>query len=594
MEEDNPRVSKNAELIQPYGGYLVDLLVGEEERRELINQAKGLHSLQLSPRLMCDLELLATGGLSPLRTFMGKRDYLSVIERMRLADGTLFPIPVTLPVSSLDGIQEGKGLALRSPKNNLIAILQVEEIYEAEFEKAARAICGSVDDAHPLVLEMRSWGKYRLSGPLKVVELPRHPDFPELRRTPAETRLILSALGNPNVVAFQTRNPLHRAHEELTKRAADSLNATLLLHPVVGLTKPGDIDHYTRVRTYKTVVERYYDPNRTVLSLLPLAMRLAGPREAIWHAIIRRNFGANHFIIGRDHAGPGRDSQGKPFYGPYEAREALAKYSEEIGVTPYPFDELVYLPEEGRYTEITAVPEGATTLSISGTEVRKKYLAEGLPLPDWFTRPETAEILAAAYPPRRKQGFCLWFTGLPSAGKSTVAELVTVLLMERGRQVTVLDGDVVRTHLSKGLGFSREDRDVNVLRIGFVASEIVRHNGVVICAAVSPYRSTRNQVRNMMRDGSFIEVFVDTPVEVCAQRDVKGFYAKARAGEIRGFTGVDDPYEPPLNPEVRLVTAEVTAEENARIVIQYLESQGFLEPESEFFDNQAHRMAVAL
>ena len=410
--------------------------------------------------------------------------------------------------------------------------------------------------------------------------MPRHHDFPELRRTPAHVRRLLAAMGNPHVVAFQTRNPMHRAHEELTKRAAAESGATLMIHPVVGMTKPGDVDHYTRVRTYKTLVENHYDPHRTLLSLLPLAMRMAGPREVLWHALIRRNFGANHLIVGRDHAGPGKNSKGQSFYGPYEAREMLARHSDELGVRMLPYDEMVYLADEDRYEQVTAIPAGARTFSISGTEVRQKYLAQGQPLPEWFTRPDTAEILASAYPPRWKQGFCIWFTGLPSAGKSTIAEILTLMLMERGRQITVLDGDVVRTHLSKGLGFSREDRDTNILRIGFVASEIVRHHGIVIGAAVSPYRATRNQVRAMMRDGGFIEVFIDTPVEVCEQRDVKGFYARARAGELKGFTGVDDPYESPLNPEIILQTTATTPEENARRIIRYLIDKGFLREDS--------------
>ena len=525
---------------------------------------------------MCDLELMAVGALSPLTTFLGKKDYHSVLETMRLADGTLYPIPVTLPVAALDGIQEGKGLAIRHAKNNLIAVMDVEEIYEADPREEALAVCGTLDDEHPLVAEMKSWGRYRLSGPLRVVQLLLHPDFPELRRTPAQVRELLAGIGNPNVVAFQTRNPMHRAHEELSKQAAQAADATLLLHPVVGMTKPGDVDHYTRVRTYKTLVENYYDQNNTVLSLLPLAMRMAGPRESLWHAIIRRNYGANHLIVGRDHAGPGKDSKGHAFYGPNDARELLARHSDGIGVKALAYDEMVYLPDEDRYEQVTKVPAGARTLSLSGTEVREKYLAQGVELPRWFTRPETAAILANAYPPLHKHGFCIWFTGLPSAGKSTIAEILTVLLMEHGRQVSLLDGDVVRTHLSKGLGFSREDRDTNILRIGFVAAEIAHHGGAVICAAVSPYRATRNQVRAMMRPGHFIETFVDTPVDVCEQRDVKGFYAKARAGEIKDFTGVNDPYEPPVSPEIRLRTGGVTAEENARIIIRYLESRGFL------------------
>ena len=383
-------------------------------------------------------------------------------------------------------------------------------------------------------------------------------------------------MGHANVVAFQTRNPMHRVHEELVKRAADAVDGSLLIHPVVGLTKPGDVDYFTRVRTYRALVEKYFDADRTVLSLLPLAMRMAGPREAVWHAIIRRNYGANHFIVGRDHAGPGKDSSGRPFYGPYDAQKLLASVQDEVGVTMVPFTELVYLPEEQRYEERAKIPAGAKTLSISGTQVREEYLGMGKRLPEWFSRPEVAEILAEVHPPRHKQGFCVWFTGLPSAGKSTVAEVLIAALSEHGRNCTVLDGDVVRTHLSKGLGFSKEDRDTNILRIGFVASEIVRHNGAVICAAVSPYRATRNRVRNMVGAENFVLVFVDTPLELCEQRDVKQLYARARRGEIRGFTGIDDPYELPEAPDIHLITADRTPQENAEQIVSYLREHGFI------------------
>jgi len=346
---------------------------------------------------------------------------------------------------------------------------------------------------------------------------------------------------------------------------------------VVGMTKPGDVDQYTRVRTYKTLTERHYDPDRILLSLLPLAMRLAGPREAVWHALMRRNYGANYLIVGRDHASPGVDSKGKPFYGPYDAQELVASFSDELGVKMVPFREMVYLPEEDRYEEISKIPAQTRTATISRTQVREEYLNNGKPLPAWFTRPEVAAILSEAHPPRYRQGVCIWFTGLSGSGKSTTAEVLTVLLLEHGRQVTVLDGDVVRTHLSKGLGFSREDRDTNIRRIGFVSAEIVRHGGTVLCAAVSPYRSTRDEVRNMVGKDHFVEVFVDTPLEVCEQRDTKGMYAKARRGEIKDFTGIDDPYEEPIAPEVTLTTTLCPPEENARKIMRYLIAKGFLQ-----------------
>jgi sulfate adenylyltransferase len=564
--------------ITPYGGQLVNLLVSEEKQQALKEEARSLPSIQLSNRAVCDLELLTIGAFSPLDRFMGKADYERVINEMRLSDGTLFPLPITLTVDEAALKPVDGAIALRDSHNNVLGIMQVEETFAWDPQEEARLSLGTTDSRHPLVSEMTTWGSRCISGPIRMLELPRYFDFVDLRRTPVQVRHLLEQMGAPNVVAFQTRNPLHRIHEELTKRAADEVGGSLLIHPVVGMTKPGDVDHFTRVRIYRTLVERYYNPDRTLLSLLPLAMRMAGPREALLHAIVRRNYGSTHFIVGRDHAGPGKDSTGKPFYGPYDAQELLRQHEDEIGVQMVPFKELLYVEEKGEYVEANKVPEGATVKSISGTQVREEYLAQGKSLPEWFTRPETAEILAQMNPPRHQQGFCIWFTGLSGAGKSTIAEVLTILLLERGRQVTMLDGDVVRTHLSKGLGFSKEDRDTNILRIGFVSGEIVRHNGVVICAAVSPYRATRDEVRKMMGEDRFIEAFVDTPLDVCEQRDVKGLYSKARRGEIKGFTGIDDPYEPPLNPELTLDTVNRLPEENAYAIISLLEDRGFLYP----------------
>jgi len=570
-------ISKNSTLISPYGGKLVNLVVSGEERTELLAQSTNLPSVQISARSLCDLELLATGAFSPLTRFMRQADYERVLTEMRLKDGTLFPIPVTLALDENALPKWGEAITLNDARNNTLAIMQIEEVYHYDPQREARLVYGTTDPKHPLVSEMVRWGKVYVTGELKVLNLPKYYDFVDLRRTPAEVRTHLETMGNANVVAFQTRNPMHRIHEELTKRAADSIGGSLLIHPVVGMTKPGDVDHFTRVRVYRALAENYYDQNKTLLSLFPLAMRMGGPREALWHAIIRRNYGANHLIIGRDHAGPGVDSQGRPFYAPYEAQAMLAQYSDEIGVKPVEFKELVYLADEDRYEEVDKVVEGSKIYSISGTQVRDDYLAKGKLLPEWFTRHETAEILQQMYPPRHKQGFCIWFTGLSGSGKSTTAEILTSLMLEHGRQITLLDGDVVRTHLSKGLGFSREDRDTNILRIGFVAGEIAHQGGSVICAAISPYRATRNEARKMVGE-NFVEVFVDTPIEVCEQRDVKGLYARARRGQITGFTGVDDPYEAPVNPEITLDTVNYQPDENAHKILDYLIAQGFILP----------------
>lgn len=568
--------SKPSVLIEPYGGSLVNLVEPAETRDELKALAGDLPSFQISERSLCDLELLASGAFSPLDRFMGQADHQRVLDEMRLTSGHLFPIPIPLPVADDDPVEEGKDVVLRDSKNVPLAVLSVEEIYEWDREEVARKAFGTTDPRHPMVAELERWGDRFVSGPMRVLSLPTHHDFRDLRTSPAETRDRLESFGHSNVVAFQTRNPLHRVHEELTKRATQEVDGVLLLHPVVGMTKPGDVDHYTRVRTYKALASRYYDEDRILLSLLPLAMRMAGPREALWHALIRRNYGANHLIVGRDHASPGVDSEGEPFYGPYDAQDLVAEHTEELGVQPVPFSELVYLEEEERYEESSKVPEGAKTMSLSGTEVREEYLKSGRELPEWFTRPEVARILAESHPPRHKQGTCIWFTGLSGAGKSTTAEVLTTFLLEHGRQVTVLDGDVVRTHLSKGLGFSKQDRDLNVRRIGFVAAELVRHGGVVIAAAVSPYRSTRNDVRAMVGTERYVEVFVDTPLEVCEERDVKGMYARARRGEIDNFTGIDDPYERPEDPEIVIDTTNHSAEDNARRVLEYLIERGFV------------------
>ncbi len=573
MSQSHPPVER---LREPYGGRLISLLPENGERVDLTVYAKALPSIQLSPRALSDIELLATGALSPLDRFMGHDDYVRVMEEMRRADGTLFPIPVSLWVSPGEGIAEGKDIALRGSQNELIAVMTIEEVFDRDGVREAALVCGTTDPRHPLVAEMASWPPRGISGPLKVLNLPRHYDFVDLRSTPAQTRRALEALGRPRVLAFQTRSPMHRADEENTKRAAGELDASVLVQVGVGRATPGNMDHYTRVRACQVLVDKYYDRARTVFGLLPLATRMAGPREALWRALILRNHGASHFAVAPDHASPGIDSSGKPFYATGAAQELVRQVEAETGVTMVPIEPLVYLPEHDRYEARARVPHGARVASLSPGEVMTDYLRSGRRLPEWFTRPEVGSILSRVTQPTYQRGFCVWLTGLSGAGKSTIAEILANVLTEHGRQVTLLDGDVVRTHLSKGLGFSKEDRDVNIRRIGFVASEIVRHHGIVMCAAVSPYRSTRNECRNMIGADRFVEVFVDTPLDVCEERDIKGMYAKARRGEIKQFTGIDDPYEEPLDAEVRLTTTDCAPEDNARKVIRYLIERGFL------------------
>ncbi len=561
----------------PYGGALVDLLVDDARAAEMKASAKDHASLTLDERALCDLELLAIGGFSPLKGFLGKADYERVVAEMRLANGTLWPLPVTLPVSPGDGIALGKPLALRDIYGNLLAFLHVEEFYTYDKANEARSAYGSTDKKHPSVAYLERQASHYAAGRLEVIRTPPHYDFAELRRTPAQLRDRFTGLGWTRVVAFQTRDPLHRAHEELTKRAAEQIEGGLLIHPVVGVTRPGDVDHFTRVRCYRALVDNYYEPGSVVLNLLPLAMRMAGPREVLLHAIIRRNHGCTHFIVGRDHAGPGVDSAGKPFYAPYAAQESMAQHQAEIGMQMVDFKPMVYLPDADRYSPIDEVPPGIRTADISGTEVREKYLAKGLQLPEWFSRPAVAEILNETSPPRFRQGLTIWFTGLSGSGKSTVAHALVERLAEFGRNVSFLDGDEIRTHLSKGLSFSKEDRDENINRVGYVAGLVAQHGGTTLCAVISPYRGPRDNARKYSK-GNFVEVFCDTPIDVCEERDVKGFYAKARAGQIKGFTGVDDPYEAPLNPEVTLDTSKLSVQECVDTIIGKLTMLGYILP----------------
>ena len=462
-------------LNTPYKNELVDLRVNPSDAAEIFAYGGTLPSVQLTQRELCDLEMLATGAFSPLRTFMCAADYQSVLETMRLSDGTLFPIPITLTVDDLSHIKLDRDIAIRGPHNDLLAVLNVTDIYEYDITEFNESVLSTSDPRHPMVAETSSSGRFNLSGELRVIKLPEHHNFGELRLTPRQTRERLEAMGRSNVVAFQTRNPLHRGHEEITRRAIENVDGTLLLHPTVGMTKPGDVDHVTRVRTYKAVAEAGYPKDRVLLSVAPLAMRLAGPREALFHAIIRRNYGASHFIVGRDHASPGTNTLGQPFYEPFAAQKLVDEHSFEIGVEVLAFPEVRYSPRNGKWIDVDESKPRNGSVTISGTSIRNDYLAKGRSIPSWAMRPQVSEILAETYPPRHRQGACVWFTGLSGAGKSTTADILTDRLQDEGRQVSVLDGDVVRTHLSKGLGFSREDRDANIRRIGFVASEIVRH-----------------------------------------------------------------------------------------------------------------------
>ncbi len=566
-------------LIAPHGGTLVDLIVQGERALELADASRDWPSWDLTPRQLCDLELLLNGGFSPLRGFMTRSDYESVCQSMRLADGALWPIPITLdvPESLAKTLEAGSTLALRDPEGVMLAALQVEDVWKPDRRAEAEQVFGTANPEHPGVAHtLEGSHEYYVGGTIEGLQLPVHYDFRSLRLTPAELRNQFARLGWRRVVAFQTRNPMHRAHQELTLRAAKEVEASLLIHPVVGLTKPGDVDHYTRVRCYEALLPRY--PHGTAkLALLNLAMRMGGPREAVLHAIVRKNHGCTHLIVGRDHAGPGSDSSGVPFYGPYDAQELLKEHQGELGVEMVPFKMMVYVEDQDRYMPVDEVPEGVRTLSISGTELRER-LADGREVPEWFTFAEVANELRRTHPARHRQGFTVFFTGLSGAGKSTIANVLLVKFLEvGGRPVTLLDGDIVRKHLSSELGFSKEHRDINIRRIGYVASEITKNGGIAICAPIAPYDSVRKELREMISPvGGFVLVHVATPLEVCEERDRKGLYAKARAGIIKEFTGISDPYEEPADADLVIDTSEMTPEEAAQRVILYLEKQGYV------------------
>src|SRR5213595_2906825 len=570
----------HSHLIPPHGGELVNLNVDGERAAELKAQSRDFPSWNLTARQVCDLGLLLSGGFSPLRGFMTKADYESVCYSLRLTTGIIWPMPITLDVSerfakSLKS--KSSKIALRDAEGVMPAVLHVEDVWQPDRRAEAKAVFNSTSPVHPGVnYLLNKENPWYVGGHVEGLQPPAHYDFRTLRLTPAELRAEFGRLGWRKIVAFQTRNPMHRAHVELTLRAAKQVEANLLLHPSVGVTKLRDVDYFTRVRCYQLLLAKY--PHGTAkLSLLPLAMRMGGPREAIWHALIRKNHGCTHFIVGRDHAGPGNDTNGKPFYGPYEAQELFKRHEADIGVSMVQFNMMVYLEDEDKYVPDNEVTKGSRVLNISGTELRQR-LNEGRDIPSWFTYPEVVQELRRSYPPRHKQGVTIFFTGLSGSGKSTIANvLVTKFLEVGGRPVTLLDGDLVRKHLSSELGFSKEHRDINIRRIGYVASEITKNGGIAICAPIAPYDATRKHVRQMIEPfGGFILVHVATPIETCEQRDRKGLYAKARAGIVKEFTGISDPYESPTDAEVVINTAELSAEEAAQEIILHLEQQGFI------------------
>jgi len=566
--------------IVPATSAWTDLLVDKTTAQSLKETSTTLVSWDLNHRQLWDLELLLNGAFFPLNGFLGKADYESVCQNMRLQSGALWPIPITLDIDETfaSSLNEGDQIALRHPEGMVLAILTVSDVWQPDFTQEAELVFGTKDETHPAVFSlMNQTHPFYVGGTLKGIELPPHHTFKPSRHTPKELKAKFDELGWEKIVAFQTRNPLHRAHVELTKRAVAETGANLLLHPVVGRTSPGDVDYFSRVRCYQAVIDHYPEQTAT-LSLLPLAMRMGGPREAVWHALIRKNYGCTHFIIGRDHAGPGKGGDGNPFYGPYDAQTLAKEHETEMGIKILTFEEMVYVQEVDEYMARSTVSEDSTILSLSGTELRQA-LRQGTDIPSWFSYPEVVTELRRSYPPRPQQGLTVFFTGLSGSGKSTIANVLVAKLMEiGGRPVTLLDGDIVRKNLSSELGFSKEHRDINIKRIGYVASEITKNRGIAVCAPIAPYTTTRREVREMIEQyGGFIEIHVATPIEVCEQRDRKGLYAKARAGLIKEFTGIDDPYEAPEQPEIQIDTTNISPDEAAQQILNYLSAQGFFE-----------------
>lgn len=540
-----------------------------------IQNTLNLKRYNLKDRQLFDLEMLMVGGFAPLKGFMNEADYHGVVKEMRLADGTLFPLPVVLDVPDSADFEVGESIVLCDQYGNPLAVMEIESRFAPSKETEVKEVYGTQDLLHPGVrYVMNQMHDLYIGGTIYTLQLEARHDFKELRYTPEELKAVFKEKGWDQVVAFQTRNPMHRAHFELVKRAHEKTGLPVLVHPVVGMTREGDIDYITRVHTYKVVCEKY-GKGFTFLSLLPLAMRMGGPREVLLHMIVRKNYGATHFIVGRDHAGPGKDSKGEPFYGPYESRENALKYSEEIGITVVPSDELAYVPTRDAYVSTDELEEGEETANISGTEFRKKLFA-GEEIPEWFSFPESIAELRIGVAKQKRRGVTVFFTGLSGSGKSTVAKILATKLLEiQDREVTLLDGDVIRNHLTSELGFSKEHRDLNVQRVGYVASEITKHGGIAIGALIAPYAQAREKARELVEQyGTFIEVYVSTPLEVCEQRDVKGLYQKARAGILKQFTGISDPYEAPVSPELVINTTTGTPEEHAETVISYLVDQG--------------------
>lgn len=564
--------------VAPHGGVLQDLLAVDSEREALRRKASTLPSCELSDRQLDDLELLLNGAFSPLTGFMGQADYEQVLGALRLTSGLLWPIPVTLDIDEdlASRLSPGAALALLDTEGTPLAVLEISDLWRPDRSAEARAVYGTLDTAHPGVDAVLNQPRpVYVGGRVHGIEAPPHHDFIACRHAPRELRATFMRLGWQRVVAFQTADFIHRDSVALTLCAARAADANILLHPVVPHAAPDNADHYTRVRACQKALG-HYPEGMAVLSLLPLSMRVAGPREALWHAIIHKNYGCTHFIVAHDHADPGGGT-GKAFHPPDAARELIRAHQGELGIEILSLPEMLYVAERAEHVPANELKPGERTLRLSAAEVRRR-LSENLEIPAWFSYPDVLETLRHAQPPKYRQGVTVFFTGLSGAGKSTIAKALLARLLELGeRSVTLLDGDVVRKHLSSELGFSHAHRDLNILRIGFVAAEITKHGGIALCAPIAPYTATRREVRRMVSaHGGFFEVHVATPLEVCEERDRKGLYARARAGQIRAFTGISDPYEMPEHPEMVIDTSETGPLEAVAAIMTRLATEGFL------------------
>lgn len=557
------------------------LLVDAARADELRQAALSFPSLTLTQRQLCDLELLINGGFAPLSGFMDRASYESVLARGQLPDGQLWPIPIVLDVDAAFAgkLTLGQTIALRDPEGFMPAVLTVEEVWEPEKAREASLVYGTESRDHPGVRYLFERVRtHYVAGRLEAIQPLVHHDFENLWNSPEELQRLFSKMGWRKVLAFQTANPIHQLQRRLIVDAAKAHQAHILIHPIVGETRPGDLNYYARVRCYKRV-QRHLPHDMHALSLLPLAMRMAGPREAIWHALVNRNHGCTHLLVGPDHGSPPPAAAGHRFYAPLAAQQALAEAGDALGIAVVAVPEHRYWPARQGFFPIGATPgDNEESIALNESDLRT-LLRHNREVPSWFSYPEVIEELRQVYPPRHRQGITLFFTGLSGSGKSTLANIIYAKLVEAGgRPVSVLDGDVVRQHLSSELGFSKAHRDINIRRIGFVASEVTKNGGIAICAPIAPYQETRRAVREMIEaHGAFIEIHVSTPLEVCEGRDRKGLYAKARQGLIPEFTGISDPYEVPERPELRIDTSELSPTEAAQQVLLHLFSEGYLD-----------------